>query len=70
VPTKTALSLPLLSWTRERKHDERLEGQDKDRERSLTICCHGQHGLNLGRKGSSIHHQSNQRRIVRNKSRS
>jgi len=26
VPTKTALSLPLLSWTGERKCDERLEG--------------------------------------------
>jgi len=35
VPTKTALSLPLLSWTRERKYGERLEGRDKDRERSL-----------------------------------
>jgi len=26
VPTKTALSLPLLSWTGERKYDERLGG--------------------------------------------
>jgi len=33
VPTKTALSLPLLSCTGERKYDERLKGQDKDRER-------------------------------------
>jgi len=56
VPTKTTLSLPLLSWTGERKYDERLEGQDKDRERSLTSYHHGQHRLNLGRKGSLIHH--------------
>jgi len=31
VPSKAALSLALLSWTGERKYDERLEGQDKDR---------------------------------------
>jgi len=65
VPTKTALSLPLLSRTGEMKYDERLEGRDKDRERSLTNYCHGQNRLNLGRKGSLIHHQSNSR-IVRN----
>jgi len=65
MPTKTALSLPLLSWTGERKGDERLEGRDKDRERSLTNYCHGQNRLTLGRKGSLIHHQSNQSRIVR-----
>jgi len=34
VPTKTTVLL-LLSWTGERKYDERLEGRDKDRER-----CH------------------------------
>jgi len=33
VPTKTALSLPFLSWTGESKYDERFEGQDQDRER-------------------------------------
>jgi len=65
VPTKTALSLPILSWTGERKYDERLKDRDKDRERSLTNCCHGQNRLNLGRKGSLIHHQSNQSRIMR-----
>jgi len=27
VPTKTTLSLPLLSWTGEKKYDERLEGR-------------------------------------------
>jgi len=70
VPTTTTLSLPLLKWTGERKYDERLKGRDKDRERSLTNYCHRQNRLNLGRKGSLIHHQSNQRRIVRNKSRS
>ena len=70
MPTKAALSLPLLSWTGERKYDERLEGRDKDRERSLTSYYHGQNRLNLGRKGNLIHQQSNQSRIVRNKSRS
>ena len=70
VPTKAALSLLLLSWTGERKHDERLEGRDQDRERPLTSYCHGQNRLNLGRKGSLIHHQSNQSRIVRNKTKS
>jgi len=70
VPTKTAVSLYLLSWTGETKYDERLKGQDKDRERSLTSYCHGQNRLNLGRTGSLIHHQSNQSRIMRNTSRS
>jgi len=50
VPTKTAPSLPLLSWTGKRKCDERLVGRDKDRERSLTSCHHEQNRLNLGRK--------------------
>jgi len=59
VPTKTALSLPLLSWTGERKYDERLKGPDKDRERSFTNYHHGQNRLNLGRKGSLTHQQSN-----------
>jgi len=63
-------SLPLLSWTGERKYGERLEGRDKDRGRSLTDYYHGQNRLNLGRKGSLIRHQSNQSRIVRNKTRS
>jgi len=70
VPTKAAPSLPFLTWTGERKYDEDLEGRDKDRERSLTNYRHGQTRLNLGRKGSLIHHQSNQSRIMRNKSRS
>jgi len=51
VPTKTVLSLHLLSWTGERKCDERLKGRDKDSERSLTNYCHGQNRLNLGTKG-------------------
>jgi len=65
VPTKTALPLPLLSWKGEKKYDERLEGQDKDWERSLTNCCHRQNRLNTGRKGSLIHNQSNQSTIAR-----
>jgi len=63
VPTKTTLSLPLLSWTGQRKYDERLEGQDKDREKSLTNYRHGQKQFELGEK-SLIYHHSNQ--IVRN----
>jgi len=34
----------------EKKYDERLEGQDKDRERSLTNYRHQQNRLNLGKK--------------------
>jgi len=49
-PTKTALSLPLLSWTGEKKYEESLEGRDKDRERSLTSYHHGQNRLNFGEK--------------------
>jgi len=70
VPTKTALLFPLLSCTGDRKYDERLVGRDKDRERSLINCRHGQNRVNSGRNGSLIHHQSNQSRIVRNKTRS
>jgi len=70
VPTKTALSLHLLSWAGERKYDERLVGQDKDRERSLTNYCHGLNRLNLGREKSLIHHLLNQSKIVRYKTRS
>ena len=40
----------LLSWTGERKHNERFMGQDKDRERSLTNYCHRQNRLDLGNK--------------------
>jgi len=32
VPTKAVPSLPLLSWTGERKYNERLVGRDKHRE--------------------------------------
>jgi len=56
VPSKTDLSLPILSWTGEREYDERLVGQHKDRERSLTNYCHRQNRLNLGKKGSLIYH--------------
>ena len=70
VPTRTALSLPFLKWTGGRKNDERLVVWDKDRQRSLTSYWHGQNRLNLGRKWSLIYHQSNQSRIVRNKTRS
>jgi len=51
VPTKTTLSLSILSWMRERKYDARLKDRDKDRARSLTNYCHGHNRLNLGRNG-------------------
>jgi len=49
VPTKAAPSLHLLSWTGEKKYDERLLGRDKDMERSLTNYHHGQNRLDLGK---------------------
>jgi len=41
--------IPLLSWTGEKKYNERLVGRDKDRERSLTNYCHRQNRLILGK---------------------
>jgi len=49
VPTKTTLSLPLLSLTGEIKYEERLVGQEKDRERSLPHYLHRQNRLNSGK---------------------
>jgi len=49
MPTKAALSLPLLCWTGEKKYNERLVGQDKERERSLTNYHHAQNRLVLGK---------------------
>ena len=69
VPTNAPLSLPLLSWTGEKKYEERLMGRDKGRERSLTRYPQGQIRLNLGKK-SLIYHQSNQNRIMRNQNKS
>jgi len=46
---QAALSLPLLSWTEERKPNERLVGSYKHRERSLTSYHHGQNRLDLGK---------------------
>jgi len=51
VPTKTTLTLHLLNWTGERKYNERLEGQARDRERSLTNYHHGQTDYTWGVKG-------------------
>jgi len=56
---QAALSLLLLSWTAERKYDERLVGRDKDREGPLTHYHPEQNRLILGRKGSLIYQQSN-----------
>ena len=41
VPTKAALSLPLLSWTGERKYNKELVGQDKDRRHHSPITITG-----------------------------
>lgn len=35
VPTKAALSHPLVSGTREKKYNDKVVGQDEDRERSV-----------------------------------
>jgi len=48
VPTKAALSFPLLNWTGERKYDKRLMDRDKDRERSLSNYYHGKTDLSWG----------------------
>jgi len=45
VPTKAALSLPLLIWTAERKYNERLIGRGKGRERSRSNYHHRQNRL-------------------------
>jgi len=50
VPTKVTLSLPFLSWTGEKKYDERLVGRDEDREISLTNYHHRQNKLDFGKK--------------------
>jgi len=68
VPTKAALSLPLLIWTGDRQYHARLMGQDEDRE--IT------HQLPLWAKQtqsgeiSLIYHQLNQSRLMRNKTKS
>jgi len=49
VPTKAALSLPLLSLTGEKNYNERLMDPVKDRERSLTNYHHGQNRLDMGK---------------------
>jgi len=38
---KAALSLPFLSWTGKKNYDDRVLGQDKDGEGSLTISVMG-----------------------------
>lgn len=46
-----------LSWTGERKYNERLVGQDKGMKRSLTSYCHMQDKLALGRLNEFIINQ-------------
>ena len=69
VPTKAALSLPLLSWTGERKYNESLMGQDKDREVTQQLLSWAKQ-TRLGEKINFIYYQSNQNRIMRNKPKS
>jgi len=49
VPTNGTLLLLLLSQTGEKKYNDRLVGQDKNRERLPTNYHHGQKRLNLGK---------------------
>lgn len=63
-------SIPTLpSWARERKYNERLKGQGKDRERSVTSYCPGKSKPNLGKK-SLMYYQLYQNREIRNKPKS
>jgi len=50
-----------------KKYNERLMGQDKDKERSLIDYCRGQNSVDLGKL---IYHQSNRGRIMRKKTKS
>lgn len=65
VPTKAALSLP-FSTRHRRENRKRLMGWDKNKERSLSSHHHMQNRLVLG-KINWIYCQSNQRRNLRNK---
>ena len=69
VPTKAAL--PLLSSAGQGTENITKGSwvKIKDRERSLTNCCHKQNRLDLG-KINLIYYQSNQSRIMRNKTKS
>jgi len=49
VPTEATLSLPLLTWTGEKKHKKRLLGPDKDRQKSLINYRNRQNRLELGK---------------------
>jgi len=48
-PSKPLYRSPSSIEQGRKKYDERLVGQDKDRERSLTNYCHGQNRLDLGK---------------------
>jgi len=69
VPTKATLSLPLLSWTGDKKSNESLVCRDQDRERSVSSYYHDQDRLDAG-KINLICYQSNQSTIIRNKTKS
>jgi len=64
-PTKAALSLPLLIWTGETKHNERPMGREKDREITQQLPPQAKQ-TQLG-KTDLIYYQSNQSRIMRYK---
>ena len=67
MPTKTTLLI--LSSARQGRENkkERLMGQGKDRERSLINYCLGQNRIDLGKL---LYYQSNQSKIMRNKTKS
>jgi len=64
VPTKAALSLPLLSWTEDKKYDERLLGPVMEKDITQQLLSWAKQ-TQLGQI-SLIFHQSNQSSIRRN----
>ena len=69
VPTKAALSLPLLNWTGERKYNERLMGRGKDREITHQLLSQAKQ-TRLGEKLVYFITSQKQSRIMRNKTKS
>jgi len=67
VPTKAALSLPLLNWTGEKKNMTKGLWVEIRPGRSVSNYCHRQSRLDLGKL---IYHHSNQNSIMRSKTKS
>jgi len=64
VPTKATFITPLLNRTGERKYDERLVGQEENREITQQLPSWARQ--TTLREISLIYYQSNQSRIMRN----